>query len=84
MEAFIWEMKNILSRRIDCEVFGTECSELVSMVLSHEDWSIISNLLYDFGLLCLSFSFFSQYFISRLCNVHVDCLDSYFCKLYSY
>nr|AAC64215.1 hypothetical protein [Arabidopsis thaliana]AAM15084.1 hypothetical protein [Arabidopsis thaliana] len=34
VEAFIWEMNNILSRRIDCHVFETECSELVSMVRS--------------------------------------------------
>ncbi|CAL9237396.1 unnamed protein product [Arabidopsis halleri] len=69
IEALIWAMQNILSRRINCQAFETDCSELVSMVQSSEEWSAFSNLLDEFGLLRVSFPSFLFSLISRLCNV---------------
>ncbi|XP_020871416.1 uncharacterized protein LOC110225781 [Arabidopsis lyrata subsp. lyrata] len=74
MEALIWAMKNILSRGIDCQVFESDCSELVSMIHSPDEWPAFSNLLDEFGFLRLSFPFFSLSLISHLCNVQADCL----------
>ncbi|KAG7557068.1 Ribonuclease H domain [Arabidopsis suecica] len=73
MEALIWAMKNILSRRIDCQAFETDCSELISMIQSPDEWPAFSNLLDEFGLLRAYFPFFSLSLISRLCNVKADC-----------
>ncbi|KAG7548023.1 hypothetical protein ISN44_As12g032310 [Arabidopsis suecica] len=59
MEALIWAMKNILSKGIDCQVFESDCSELVSMIQSPDEWPAFSNLLDEFGFLRVSFPFFS-------------------------
>ncbi|XP_019084263.1 PREDICTED: uncharacterized protein LOC109125917 [Camelina sativa] len=54
LEALLWAMECILSRRINCRRFETDSAELLSMVQAPEEWPAFSTLLDEFQVLSVS------------------------------
>ncbi|XP_010480487.1 PREDICTED: uncharacterized protein LOC104759235 [Camelina sativa] len=74
LQALIWAMESLLAAGVDCQIFETDCAELVAMMQMPDDWPAFSNLLEEFLLLKTSFPSFALTKIPRDLNVRADCL----------
>lgn len=90
MEVLLWVISIILEKRIFCQIFETDCSQLVNITKFLEKWLTFANLLYEFDVLSARISNFSLSLIFHslnlkqhvlACSVHVR-FYGIVCKLF--
>ncbi|XP_010451308.1 PREDICTED: uncharacterized protein LOC104733427 [Camelina sativa] len=74
VEAFIWAMRCMIGHDFREVVFYTDCSDLVKMVSSPQDWPAFAPYLDDIQSDREEFSSFSLVYVTRNANVRADSL----------
>lgn len=74
LEALLWAMKCLSSLSLNNDLFVTDCTDLIAMTSSPEDWPTFASKLEDFLVQRKSFVLFSLQFISRKNNTRTDLL----------